>query len=91
MAGHYADRVFSEPGRCWRFISSPDGTGRPDFYPQSVRVGWDHKAQGRAAHPRVKLRKAPRRGREAGTSRGEVVITLGEWQVVRPVRIHAEA
>ena len=36
MAGHYADRVFSEPGRCWRFISSPDGTGRPDFYPQSV-------------------------------------------------------
>jgi len=36
VAGHYADCVFSEPGRCWRFVASPDGTGRPDFCPEPV-------------------------------------------------------
>lgn len=26
---HYADAVFSEPGRCWRMIDDGEGSGRP--------------------------------------------------------------
>jgi hypothetical protein len=33
---HYAYVVFSEPGRCWRFIHNPDGTGRPTLCPKPV-------------------------------------------------------
>jgi hypothetical protein len=36
VLAHYADAVFSEPCRCWRFISSPDGSGRPDFCSEPV-------------------------------------------------------
>jgi hypothetical protein len=31
---HCANAVFSQPGRCWRMISSPEGTGRTDHCPE---------------------------------------------------------
>jgi hypothetical protein len=37
---HYAEAAFSEPGRCWRMIANPDGTGHPKHCPEPVvRVG----------------------------------------------------
>lgn len=33
---HYAQAVYSEPGRCWRFVASPGGTGRPTHCPEPV-------------------------------------------------------
>ena len=29
MLDHYADAVFSEPGRCWRMVYDGEGSGRP--------------------------------------------------------------
>jgi len=46
VTDHYAEAVFSEPGRCWRFISSPDGTGRPDFCPEPVEWAGSHRLKG---------------------------------------------
>jgi len=43
---HYAEAVFSEEGRCWRFISSPDGTGRPTFCPEPVMLAGTTRLKG---------------------------------------------
>jgi hypothetical protein len=36
MIDHYADAVFSEPGRCWRMIHDGEGSGRPTFCEEPV-------------------------------------------------------
>jgi hypothetical protein len=33
---HYADAVFSEPGRCWRMVHDGEGSGRPTFCEEPV-------------------------------------------------------
>ena len=36
MTDHYADAVFSEPGRCWRTVHDGKGSGRPTFCEEPV-------------------------------------------------------
>ena len=36
VTNHYADVVFSEPGRCWRMIHDGEGSGRPTFCEEPV-------------------------------------------------------
>ena len=36
MTDHYADAVFSEPGRCWRMVHDGEGSGRPTFCEEPV-------------------------------------------------------
>lgn len=45
---HYADAVFSEPGRCWRMVHDGEGSGRPTFYEEPVVwVGNHHLVGGK--------------------------------------------
>ena len=45
---HYAEAFYVEPGRCWRMVYEPDGSGRPTHCPEPVewrgryrnRQGW---------------------------------------------------
>jgi hypothetical protein len=43
---HYAECVFSKPGQCWRMISNPDGTGRPNQCPEHVVWAGNHSLAG---------------------------------------------
>ena len=38
LTDHYADAVFSEPGRCWRMVHDGEGSGRPTFCEEPVTV-----------------------------------------------------
>ena len=38
MTDHYADAVFSEPGRCWRMVYDGEGSGRPMHCSEAVVV-----------------------------------------------------
>ena len=80
--GESGEYCFSSPGRCWRFISKPDGTGRPDFFPEPVGWAGTTQTQGWPANLCVVVRWSPRGSREAGPNWGGAVITLGEWQLV---------
>ena len=31
---HYAEAFQAQPGRCWRMVTAPDGTGHPEFCPE---------------------------------------------------------
>ena len=31
---HYAEAFQAQPGRCWRMVTAPDGTGHPMFCPE---------------------------------------------------------
>jgi len=42
---HYADAVFSEPGRCWRMVQKP-GVGAPDHCPEPVVWVGNHRLSG---------------------------------------------
>jgi hypothetical protein len=42
---HYADAVFSEPGRCWRMVQMP-GVGAPDFCSEPVVWVGNHRIVG---------------------------------------------
>jgi hypothetical protein len=45
---HYADAVFSEPGRCWRMVYDGEGSGRPTFCEELVVwVGNHHLVGGK--------------------------------------------
>jgi len=48
MTDHYADAVFSEPGRCWRFVyrSDPGTQGQPMHCPESIRWVGNHYLAG---------------------------------------------
>jgi hypothetical protein len=36
MADHYCEAFFVQPGRCWRMVMNPDGTGHPMHCPELV-------------------------------------------------------
>jgi len=46
VTDHYADVVFSEPGRCWRMVYEIAGVGRPTFCPEPVTVDGNHHLVG---------------------------------------------
>jgi hypothetical protein len=40
---HYADAVFSKPGRCWRLVYEQGDAGRPEHCPEPVVVTGRHR------------------------------------------------
>jgi hypothetical protein len=48
MTDHYAEAVFSEPGRCWRMVHEKELVGRPTFCQEPVVwVGYHHFSTGK--------------------------------------------
>lgn len=43
---HYTVAVFSEPGRCWRFVYAGEGSGRPMHCPEPVEWPGSHRFKG---------------------------------------------
>ena len=72
---HYSNAVFSEPGRCWRFISSPDGTGRPDFCP-SRSCAKDSPSSRVAGESRLSSCEGHSEGSDWGISDRAIIIGL---------------
>jgi hypothetical protein len=46
VRNHYADAVFSEPGRCWRMVHDGEGSGRPTFWEEPVVWVGNHQLVG---------------------------------------------
>src|ERR1019366_5721650 len=46
MTDHYAEAVFSEPGRCWRLVYDGEGAGRPTHCDGAVVWVGNHRLSG---------------------------------------------